>query len=310
MSTTIVSRMTRESLTRFWPLVHSIIQEFWQITEPHIEDSAVRNRIPIELYLYSELGLSCFSLEDFAKRDPFTNPEQFEKVFVRLNVKGWIEPMPDGSYRVTERARESVRHIVRMGDTQLLDFKAMSEQELGQLAVLLQQVISACRAAPEPPEKWAILIRFRVVDEYSPLIVQIRECLMDLFAYRDDAHLAASRPLFNNAGIIWLVLGSLSSGEAVNAGQMADRMSFRGYDAEQYEIAIQAAIELGWAEEAERPNTFRLTDEGRQLRAEAEQRTDDYFYAPWSALATDELDELYALLSRLHDVLRLYRQSK
>jgi len=299
-----------ESLTKFWPLIYSIIQEFWNITEPHIEDSAVRNDIPIELYLYSELGLSGFSIKDFQKRDPFTNPEQFEKVFVRLNVKGWIEPLSDGSFRVTEKAREGVRHIVRMGETQLLDFKSMPDHELERLALLLKQIVAESKATREPPEKWAILIRFRVADEHSPLIVQIKEYLMDLFAYRDDSHLSAARPHFNEAGIVWMVLGSLWKGEAVNAQQIAEKMIFRGYEADDYEIAVQAAVGVGWAEPADRADTFRPTQQGRELREQAEHLTNEYFYAPWSVLVQDEIDELYDLLTQLRSELSVYRRSR
>lgn len=302
--------METDAQTKFWPLIHSIIKEFWSITEREIEDSAIRNGIPVELYLYSELGLSNFSLVDFQKRDPFTDPEQFEKVFVRLNVKGWIEPLADGSYRVTDKAREGVRHIIGMGDTQLLDFKSMADVELERLAILLKQLVAECRSAPEPPEKWAILVRFRVADEYSPLIVQVREHLLDLFAYRDDSHLSASRPSFNDAGIVWLVLGALWKELAVNARQMEEKLAFRGYEAEEYDIAIQAAVELGWAEPANRPDTFRLTDQGKQLWAQAEHRTNEYFYAPWSVLTQGELDELHTLLVKLSDGLHAYRKSK
>src|ERR671925_272341 len=69
----MVEKMTTESLKKFWPLMYSIIQEFWRISEPHIEDAAVRNDLPIELYLYSELGLEKFSIKNFQKRDPFSN---------------------------------------------------------------------------------------------------------------------------------------------------------------------------------------------------------------------------------------------
>jgi hypothetical protein len=302
--------MTPESLTQFWPLIYSIIQEFWSITEPHIEDSAVHNNIPIELYLYGELGASNFSVKDFQKRDPFTNPEQFEKVFVRLNVKGWIEPMLDGSFRVTDKAREGVRHIIGMGDTQLLDFKSMSDPELERLAILLKQIVAESRNMREPPEKWAILVRFRVADEYSPVIVQIREYLMDLLAYRDDSHLSASCPHFNRAGIVWLVLGELWNGDTVTAEQMAEKMTYRGYEVGDYEIAIQAAIEVGWVEEAERPGTFRPTQRGKQLREQAEQLTDEYFFTPWSVLTQAEIEEFHGLLTKLRDELVVYRKSR
>jgi len=302
--------MNRESLTKFWPLIYSIVQELWSITEPQIEDAAVRNDIPIELYLYSELGLDTFSLENFQKRDPFTNPEQFEKVFVRLNVKGWIEPMLDGSYQVTEKAREAVRHVMQAGDAQLMDFRSMSEADLKRLAILLKQIIAESRVTPEPPEKWAILKRFRVADEYDPLIVKIREYLLDFFSYRDDSHLSASRPHFNQAGIVWMVLGALWNRDAVTPKQMAEKMTFRGYEVSDYEVAIQAAVEIGWVEVDARLETFRLSQAGKELREQAEQLTNEYFYAPWSVLMRDETEELYELLTKLRDGLIIYRKSR
>jgi hypothetical protein len=302
----MVRTTTIESLTKFWPLIYSTVQEFWSITEPHIDDAAIRNDFPIELYLYSELGLDRFSIQDFQRRDPYSNPEQFERLFVRLNVKGWIEPMSDGSFQVTEKARKAARFLVQAGDVQLSDFSSMSAHELRRLVILLKQIVRECCNTPEPPEKWAILNRFRVADEQYPLIMQIREYLMDLFAYHDDSHLSASRPYFNDAGIIWIVLGALEKRDAVNAEQMAEKLSFRGYEAEEYDIAIQAAMELGWAEPGKRPDVFHLTKEGKQLREQAERLTNEYFYAPWSVLTPDELDELYELLTRLREGLSVY----
>jgi len=302
-------KMNLESLTKFWPVIYSIVQEFWGITEPHIEDAAIRNDIPMELYLYSELGLDSFSLKDFQKRDPFTNPERFEKVFVQLNVKGWIEPMADGSFQVTEKAREAVRHVLQAGDAQLLDFRSLPETDLERLAILLKQIVTESKVTYEPPEKWAILKRFRVATEHDPVIVKIREYLMDLFAYRDDSHLSASRPHFNEAGIVWIVLGSLWKEDAVTARQMAEKMAFRGYEVSDYEVALQAAVEIGWAEQRDRPGTFRLTEQGRELREQAEHLTNEYFYTPWSVLVQDEVFELYGLLTKLRDELSVYIKS-
>ena len=299
--------MKIESLTKFWPLIYSAIQEFWNITEPHIEDAAVRNNIPVELYLYSELGMERFSIKDFQKRDPYSNPELFERLFVRLNIKGWIEPLEDGSFRVTINAREAARSLIQAGDVQLSDFDSIPAGDLNRLLALLKQIVMECRVTPEPPGKWAILKRFRVAEEHYPPIMQIREYLMDVFAYRDDSHLAASRPQFNEAGIVWLVLGGLWTGEAVNAEKMAENMASRGYDVEDYEIAIQAAMEIGWVESGNAPDVFQLTEQGRLIREQAEQLTDAYFYAPWSVLMPDEVDELYELLTRLRVGLHAYR---
>ena len=301
--------MFDSSLARFWPLIQSTIREFWEIIEPRIEEAAIHEDIPVELYYYSELGLESFSTKEFQKRDPFSNPQVFEKLFVTLNVKGWIQPLADGSYQVTEQARQGARRIIQAGDEQLLSFESSTPVDLQRLAVLLKQIVIATTVAPQPPEKWAITRRFHVVGGESPLIVQIREYLMDLFAYRDDSHLSASRPYFGQAGIVWNVLGSLSKHETVTATQMAESQPFRGYEAGDYEIALQASVQIGWAEETEPSGAYCISSRGREIRQEAERLTDEFFYNPWSVLTSAELDELYELLLKLRDELSAFRKS-
>ena len=303
--------MTNESFTKFWPVIYATIKEFWSLTEPQIEEAAIRNDIPVELYFYSELGLEYFSTGDFQKRDPFSNPEQFEKLFAHLFFKGWIEaPTRDGLHQVTEKAREAARQIIQAGDSHLSTLEPLLDVNLGKLALLLKQVVTANNAASEPPQKWAILKRFRVADKDSPWLAQIREYLMDLFAYRDDSHLSASHPHFGRAGIVWSVLGSVWSGSAVTADQMTESMAFRGYDVDDYEVALQAAVEIGWLENAEVSGAFRPTPKGRELRVQAEGLTNEYFFRPWSAMKPDELDELYSLLTKLRDELRDLKRLK
>jgi len=296
-------------LSKIWAQMHSIIQEFWAITEPEIEKVAVRNDVPFELYLYSELGLDYFSLVNFQKRDPFTNPEKFEKTFTYLDVKGWIQPQPEDQYKVTEMARAGVKFIVMAGDAKLPPPETMPEIDLERLKVLLKKIALANDSAPEPPEKWAILKRFRVADRESPVMTKIREYLLDLLAYRDDAHLEAARPHFNTAGIAWNVLGAAAGGNPVSAERLAEQLAFRGYDADEYAIALQAAQEIGWLEQAGDSGAYRISQQGVELREQVEKQTDAYFFAPWSALAQEELDDLQELLGKLREQLRAHRKS-
>lgn len=300
--------METTSLGKYWHLIQSNIREIWAITEPHIEETAVRNNIPIELYYYAELGLDTFSIKEFQHRDPFSNPEQFERLFPRLELKGWIIPMREaGRYEVTERARDAVRQIVQAGDAQLVKFEPAPELNLERLLSFLKQIVLANNAAPEPPEKWAIARRFHVAHKNSPVIVQIRECLMDLFAYRDDAHLSAARPHFNQAGIVWSVLGAVATGSAVTALKMTETMAFRGYDTYEYEAALKAACAVGWLA-ADAPDTFRPTALGTELREQVEKLTDEYFYRPWAAFPPDELEEFYNLLTKLREQLHGFKK--
>lgn len=302
--------MSGETLVKFWPLIQTLIRDFLEIIEPPIEETAVRYGVPIELYYYSELGLDSFSTDEFQRRDPFSNPQLFDKLFAILSVKGWIEPRQDGSYQVTEEARQAARRIILAGEQQLEPFGAFTRLDLHRLSMLLKKIVLANAAAPEPPEKWAIIKRFRVVDRDSPPIVKIREYLMDLLAYRDDCHLSASHPYFGRAGIVWSVLGTLSRDGQVTAEQMAETHSFRGYEPDDYEVALEAATQIGWAEETAEPGVYRLTSLGKEIHKDAQRLTDRYFYSPWSATAPGELDELYDLLAKLLEELRAFRRVK
>jgi len=301
--------MSMEKLVKFWPLMYSIICEFWEITEPAIEDAALQKDVPIELYYFSELGMEIFSVENFFYRDPFTNPDKFEKTFARFDVKGWITPMHNEEYQVSRRAQDATREIINAGNAQLNDFNLLSDDELKKLLTLLKQITNANLEAPEPPEKWAIVKRFRVANIQSPLIVQIKELLLDLYAYRDDAHLSAAYPHFGQAGIAWSVLGYIAKGIAINAKQMAETMTFRGYDVEDYEVAIAATVELGWVEPSRMEGSFCVTQKGREIRKEVDQLTDEYFYRPWSVLSEQDTNELYDLLTKLHDQLGVYKKT-
>ena len=304
------TKMEDSSLSRFWTLIYSTIREFWQITEPRIEDAALKLGVPVELYYYGELGLDTFSIEEFQRRDPFTNPELFERLFAHLDVKGWIEPMPDGKYQVTQPSRQAARQIIRAGDDHLAGFKPESGLHLSRLISLLKQIVMANGVEHEPPAKWAISRRFRVAEKDSPPIVQIREYLMDIFAYRDDSHLAAARPHFNEAGIVWLVLGTLVEAGTVTPAQIAEKLEFRGYEPFDYQIALDAAVEVGWAELTDTPGMYRPTAQGSELRDKVEKQTDDYFYRPWSVMTFEELDELYTQLTKLHDQLVAFKKLK
>jgi len=301
--------MITNPLNDFWPLIYGTLQEFWAITELHIERAADQNGIPIELYYYSELGLTYFSIADFQKRDPYTNPERFENVFTQLEFKDWIYPDTGDRYLVSRKAQDAVKQIVAVGDMHLKKFASITDRELNSLLGILKSIIRSCMDASEPPEKWAIDTRFSLVNENSPLIAQVREALLYLYAYHDDAHFSAAHPHFGGAGIIWSVLGYLLTEKAHNAEQMAGRMAFRGYDESDYKVALQAAVEIGWAEPGDLPNSFRPTELGRRLREQVELQTDEYFYGPWEVLSEREVDQLRTILKKLQVMLVFFRKS-
>lgn len=281
-----------------WPVVYASILEFWRLVETPIEEAATRLGVPVELYSYGELGLDNFSVAAFQKRDPYSNPASFLSLFPRLAAQGWIEQVGEQQYRVTERARSAARQIITSSYEALGSLDVLPAKDAERLALLLSRLVESTREAPEPPEKWAFLHRFRVATVQSPLLAQVGERMLDLFAYRDDVHLAAWKS-YGVSGHGWNAFTSLWRGEVTTPAQIAEQAAFRGYTAHDYEAAIQDLCQRGWVEETSLKGSYRVTGQGQVLRDDVEQRTDEAFYAPWSCLQEREIVELHGLLVRL-----------
>ena len=144
----------------------------------------------------------------------------------------------------------------------------------------------------------------RVAGDDSPLLGQVRERALDLFGYRDDAHIEAWRPHADPAteGARWNAFTHVWSGEARSAAAIARAAAFRGYGAAFYEQALAALEARGWL--ASDGATYRTTEAGQALRDAVERQTDDWFYAAWSVLDEAELAELRGLVARLLEALR------
>ena len=237
-------------------------------------------------------------LAEFARRDPYSNPDGFTREFERLEREGWIERVAAGRYRVAERARAAVEAAVRAGDDHLETVETLPVDELDWFATQLRRIDEANLAAPEPPRQWATLRRFRVpVEDRGPL-PRVREYAMNLFGYRDDSHRAAwdGRP---GDGRVWNACTFVWSGEARTASEIASQAAFRGYVEADYERALRELVALGWIEAAEDAATYRMTVEGRSQRDEIERLTDEYFYAPWAVLSDAEVERLSTIAERL-----------
>jgi hypothetical protein len=281
-----------------WPAMHTAVRGFWKIINPVIEISAKARDIPVDLYCFGELGLEFFSHEDFRERDRFSNPRLFDELFQRLSRSGWIRPVGPERFEVTQEAREAARKIIQSGYDHLATHHLLPPKDANKLAALLERLVQACSDAPEPPRKRALRKRFRVATPESPPIVRIREYLMDLFAYRDDVHLATweSYPV---TGLMWNAFSFLWSDPSADAAAMAERMSFRGYETDHYHRALEDLCEVGWVEKAAPGDSFQVSVGGKALRDRVEAKTDLDFYHPWSILSNRESQELCRLLSKL-----------
>ncbi|MBU0704896.1 MAG: hypothetical protein KKC18_13635 [Chloroflexi bacterium] len=131
--------------------------------------------------------------------------------------------------------------------------------------------------------------------------VKTDQYLTDLIRYRDDAHIAAWKP-YDVSGHAWEALTFIWRGEASTAEELVEKLPFRGHSAEVYAKVLVDLASRGWVEET--PDGYRITEEGRGLRQQAEDATDRYFFAPWACLEDAEIVQLHDLLTRLRSNLR------
>jgi hypothetical protein len=216
---------------------------------------------------------------------------------------GLLAPAGAGEYHLTNAGHAAVRQLIDTAYAAMAPLHPLPDADLERLLTLLRRLVEASLAAPEPPGKWCL----RIARHYDPagragMAPQLDQYLSDLVAYRDDAHLAAWKPL-GVTGQEWETLTHLWHGDIVTLDDLCARHCVRrGYACDSYAVALQALIARGWV--GEHDGAFRITEQGRRLRDEAEATTDRYFFAPWVILTPSELGALAELLAQARDALR------
>ena len=78
---------------------------------------------------------------------------------------------------------------------------------------------------------------------------------------------------------------------------MVESVGMRKWQLEETKAAVRELVDLGWVHG--RPDSLRLTMQGRRIREGAERKTDQYFFAPWDQLPPAELSAMADLLRAL-----------
>lgn len=239
------------------------------------------------------------SVDRLHVRAAYTAPRISEERLAHAARLGFLVVVATGEYRLTEAGHKAAQHILRAADISMAALTPLLTNDLEQLATLLLRIVEASLTAPEPPGKWC-LQHSRRTDRGgdAPVLTRIDQYAGDLNAYRDDAHLAAWRPL-GFSGPMWEAITCIWRGEATSLDDLCRKLARRGHPRSVYAEALKDLVERGLILEKE--GMHQVTERGRTLRQEAEEVTDRYFYAPWACLAEEEVAELRTLLACLRD---------
>jgi len=235
-----------------------------------------------------------FKVEEFHHQAPYASIKRQTERYDALVEARCLEIDRCGLYRLTEKGRDVIEGFFRVAHVGMAKTEPLAEDELNQLRSLLERLVEATLNAPKPAEK-PVLQDSRWTEpgpDVAPSIA-IDQLVTDLSRFRDDAHLAAWRPLGVD-GRSWEALTYIWQEEASSAADLVEQLAFRGYSEEQYAESLLDLSERGWIGGDE--GSYQVTEDGRRIREQAERNTDRLYYAPWSVLDDEELDQLEDLL--------------
>lgn len=232
-------------------------------------------------------------------RDVYASESIALALLEMLASETWLDRRGD-AYYLTEEGRTVMNRLKTRAANLLQEIPVPSQVDVVRLEGLLRRVIEASLVCPTPPGNWCLAYsRRRASGDEAPALVRLYHYIADFNAFRDDAHMAAWQPL-GVAGYEWEAFSFIAIGQVGTAAALFQQLAYRGYSQEDYAAALQNLVERGWLKEID--DAYQLTDAGRAEQVEVEQRTDNYFYAPWhEALDEAELAETIELLRALRE---------
>jgi hypothetical protein len=233
-------------------------------------------------------------------RSPYTAPQLYDSRLESLQDQEYLSKVKDG-FLLTDRGRDFLKKMIHTVYHQLEELSPIPQEEMQELAGLLHRLVEASLNAQEPPEKWSIS-HSRNIDsgEDAHAAIRIDQYLSDLAAYRDDAHLA-SWQMHDIPAHAWESFTFYWRGDASSIDELALQLERRGYNRNDYVDATQFLIDIGWVEEIDQK--IIVTEIGNQIRQEAEELTDFYFFSPWICLSDKTQKRLFDLLDQFRSTL-------
>ncbi|MCJ7624474.1 MAG: hypothetical protein MUO76_13300 [Anaerolineaceae bacterium] len=226
-----------------------------------------------------------FDLQKLHEAFPFGKIERQIETFENIAKDGFLEKVADQRYKLTEQGRETRKKVYGTVCESLKSVQQLPMDEIKELNGLLFRIVKNIQEAPGPV-KW-YFNNSRITDPGPNWgeVTLLDQYITDLYFFRDDAPSAAWMP-YGVGGRTWEAFTFIWRGDVSTADELVEKLTVRGHTAEDYGQSLAELVELGWIESVEKG--FQVSEKGRKLREEAEEKTDHTFYDPWDVLKPDE----------------------
>jgi len=127
------------------------------------------------------------------KRTPYANPERIKQDFSGAVERGWLKKVGDGAFNPTEKGSMFVTALLDKMEKITGDLETLPQDELAQLESLTSKAIQGAMESKAITDKFALELGRQFIREGIGTMHMVRRNLVDLLAFRDDAHVSAWR---------------------------------------------------------------------------------------------------------------------
>jgi len=287
---------------QLWQLVLDAWRALRQRFEPVVEHTARSINLDMRTWGLLLAALT-FEPEDITPahlmiRGPYTSAEMYHRRLDAAAQAGLLQELAPGRFRLSESGRETALNLIEIGRQAMAEADPLEPVESARLRDLLDRLVRACLETPPPPQTWSIQLSCRLLPLPDPPMPFTEQAISALYAYRDDAHLAA----WQQSGLSATALETLTllwRGEVDSLEALCKRLEARGHSCQVYQAGIDDLRKRGYVNGPDHAPW--LTGSGRVYRNQVEDETNRLFFRPWSCLSQDNRQEMITLLIHMRD---------
>jgi DNA-binding MarR family transcriptional regulator len=218
--------------------------------------------------------------------------------------RGWLEKVEEGGYKLSEKGKRTAKGFISSGSDLFGNLPGLGEKKDRRISDLLEGIVKQAEKLSDFSRRPALEIgrRLEPPSDASPML-RIRRFLTDIAYFREDVHTASWKP-YEVSGLLWETLTYLWREGPQTAAELTEQLSqYRNYGEEDYASALDELEGRGWASGEE--GKFTITEKGKKIRQESEDKTDQLYAAAFESLSESDEKELKGLLAELVEVIRV-----
>jgi hypothetical protein len=287
---------------KLWKLMTEVWEALSTFFEPAVDRFLMSNNLERGTLRLLLAVLTCepetIMVADLLVRNPYTSAEKFQARLSKAAEQGYLLESEPGSFHLSSAGFKLTQGMIQTARAAMEKADPLPQDDSAKLAVLFDRLVDACLHTPPPPEPWSIRSSFKLMPAISPPMPFIEQALTCLWAYRDDAHLAAWQ-LAGVTATAFEMLSLLWRNEATSLEGVHELLDQRGHPREVYQLALKELFERNFV--AGKESRLSVTEGGRLFRNQIEEETERYFLIPWKSLSVQEKTVMTGLLYRLRE---------